>query len=62
MIKGLFVTAIFLGSNIISAQQVTNYNYHDAFAPGFIQKTLPKLVRQAVSQVQNIGKTELIIR
>lgn len=38
MIKGLFVTAIFLGSNIISAQQVTNYNYHDAFAPGFYTK------------------------
>ncbi|ELY2018697.1 M1 family peptidase, partial [Flavobacterium psychrophilum] len=38
MIKGLFVTTIFLGSNIISAQQVTNYNYHDAFAPGFYTK------------------------
>ena len=38
MIKGLFISALFFGSNIISAQQVTNYNYHDAFAPGFYKK------------------------
>jgi hypothetical protein len=38
MIKGLFISALFFGSNLISAQQATNYNYHDAFAPGFYTK------------------------
>ncbi|MEO8235314.1 MAG: M1 family metallopeptidase [Flavobacterium sp.] len=38
IIRGLFISALFFGSNLISAQQATNYNYHDAFAPGFYTK------------------------
>ncbi len=38
MLKGLFISALVVGSNIISAQQTSNYNYHDAFAPGFYSK------------------------
>ena len=37
-IKGLLISALFFGSHLISAQQTINYNYHDAFAPGFYTK------------------------
>jgi Peptidase family M1 domain len=38
LIKGFFISALFFGSNLISAQQASIYNYHDAFAPGFYTK------------------------
>jgi hypothetical protein len=37
----------------------SNYDYHDAFAPFFIQK-MEQHGPQAVNRVQNIGKIEQI--
>jgi hypothetical protein len=38
----------------------SNYDYHDAFAPFFIQKMEQQHGPQAVNRVQNIGKIEQI--
>lgn len=61
--------AILLGISPLWGQEVptnkvvalkSNYDYHDAFAPFFIQKTEQQHVQLAVSRVMNIGKIELI--
>ncbi len=66
LLKAFLFSALFYGISSVNAQETPkphqlNYNYHDAFAPLFYTKNGTIPVRQADSQVQNIGKTEQII-